>query len=234
MGVAAKKSDLTGRIAVAVPLAAVAGLCLSSKLAWNGLLLCAIAVIYIELSLAGFHARDQGKWAAAFSCAFLFALLGAGLFAAQSIREAPSGLAWLLIIMVGVIATDVGAYFGGRKFGKPRTFFPRLSPNKSAEGAAIGLVSGWVVGLAACEAVFLLDHSFTAGIAGGIIVFATPFVAIAGDLLESGTKRLCGVKDFTIAGRRVLGPHGGVADRIDALAPAWAMTYLVLLLSGNL
>ena len=59
---------------------------------------------------------------------------------------------------------------------------------------------------------------------GVVVVLA----AVAGDLFESALKRDMEVKDTG----RLLGGHGGILDRIDALLFAGAAAYYVVLAFG--
>src|SRR5690606_6541680 len=61
-------------------------------------------------------------------------------------RLVPQGHVWLLLALLIVWAADSGAYFAGRKFGK-RKLAPVISPNKTIEGMAGGLVVAMVVAL---------------------------------------------------------------------------------------
>jgi phosphatidate cytidylyltransferase len=63
------------------------------------------------------------------------------------------------------------------------------------------------------------------------VLFA-PFVAIAGDLFESGLKRFFEVKDSHIAGFDILPGHGGILDRTDALLLVSMFAYAVFMLAG--
>jgi phosphatidate cytidylyltransferase len=95
---------------------------------------------------------------------------------------------------------------------------PVLSPNKSVEGLAGGVVLaiGAAIGIG-----YLMDpFDIQAGAALGLVVAA---VAPLGDLAESALKRSLGVKDMGT----ILPGHGGILDRIDAflfvIPPAWVL-----------
>lgn len=124
---------------------------------------------------------------------------------------ADAGHRWLLVALAIVWAADSGAYFAGRRYGR-RKLAPRISPNKTVEGALGGLAAG--------VAVAILGAWFAGAAGSWLPVAATAVAAVAfsivGDLFESLLKRHAGVKD---SGDLIPG-HGGVLDRIDALLPA--------------
>lgn len=226
----AVKKDLKGRVIVALILALVALACLQSFRAWSLLLLGGLGVATWELARACSQASSRARLA----CLLEGLVVGGGLLSAILLYRNEHGLSLLVLTLLGVAATDTGAYFGGRKFGRPRTFFPHLSPNKSRAGAIVGYASGSVVGVVGMLVVYNQDHTFPL-LAASIAALLVPIVAIFGDLLESRAKRLCGIKDFTVyGGRPLLGPHGGVTDRIDALAAGWLCVCLVVIVSGSL
>ncbi len=104
-------------------------------------------------------------------------------------------------------ATDVGAFASGRAWGKS-PLAPVLSPNKTAEGLAGGVMLAMVV--AGAIGFFELGpFDLGSGLALGAIV---AFLAPIGDLAESMIKRGLGIKDMG----SILPGHGGVLDRIDA------------------
>ncbi|PXX98187.1 phosphatidate cytidylyltransferase [Halomonas sp. LBP4] len=132
-----------------------------------------------------------------------------------------SGAVWLLFVLLVVWCADIGAYFAGRAFGR-RKLAPKVSPGKSWEGVAGGLVATAVLAVA-----YALWQGLGAG-GGLILVAATLAVTLAsvlGDLLESMLKRHRGIKDSS----NLLPGHGGVLDRIDSLTaalPLFALLYL--------
>ena len=124
------------------------------------------------------------------------------------LRELPHhGGALLLDVVIGTFLTDTCAYFGGRLFGR-HPLAPRLSPNKTVEGLALGICGGtfafWFAGL---------YQDWLTGIDALAIGFCVALIAPVGDLFESMVKRDLGVKDTG----RVFGPHGGLLDRLDAI-----------------
>lgn len=118
------------------------------------------------------------------------------------------GLAWLAWCLSVTWLTDTSAYLVGSRLGRVR-LAPRLSPGKTREGAAAGLVTGTAIGLLAAL-LFGLPLSPLLALGAGLVV---SLVAQAGDLAESLIKRSVGVKDMG----QILPGHGGIVDRIDAL-----------------
>ncbi|HEX8441768.1 phosphatidate cytidylyltransferase [Archangium sp.] len=131
-----------------------------------------------------------------------------GLTALSAVRLMPDGMAWVFSALVITWANDTAAYFAGRFLGRHK-LYPAVSPNKTWEGFAGGLV-GSVGGLFITRAFFYpiltVTDCLVLGVAGGIL-------GPIGDLCESMLKRAYGVKD---SGRIIPG-HGGILDRIDAL-----------------
>ena len=113
--------------------------------------------------------------------------------------------AWILTLILVVWAYDTAAYFAGRRFGI-RTFMHHISPKKTLEGVAGGLIAAVVVGAVLLVA---FGRPFLAGAFLGLFVGAA---AQAGDLAESMLKRAAGAKE---SGRLIPG-HGGLLDRLDS------------------
>jgi phosphatidate cytidylyltransferase len=152
-----------------------------------------------------------------YAAGFVYALLPA--LALLWIRERdPHGLDLLVWIFIVTWATDIGAYFTGRRFGR-RKLAPAISPGKTVEGliggvaAATLLAGAWVLAM---------------NLPFALLVFAPIFAlaAQAGDLFESAMKRRAGVKD---SGAWLPG-HGGVLDRLDGLVPVAVLTGLAQLM----
>ncbi|CAN5840156.1 CDP-archaeol synthase [soil metagenome] len=139
------------------------------------------------------------------------------------------GLWYLTLPVLAIIGTDVGGYVFGSLFGK-RPLAPRISPNKTVEGAIGGFVLAAAV-VFATLALMPIWTGFRFG-AGHVIVFClvVPAAALLGDLFESLVKRWVGVKDTGV----FLPGQGGVLDRIDSQLIAMPVTYfLVTLVLGG-
>ena len=124
----------------------------------------------------------------------------------------PAGPAWSLFALFIVWIADSGAYFVGVRFGKHK-LAPRISPGKSWEGFAGGLVATLLLALACAP---LLGVAWTDLSLLLLLTAVTALVSVAGDLFESLLKRHAGAKDSS----QLIPGHGGVLDRLDSLFAA--------------
>lgn len=133
------------------------------------------------------------------------------------------------LIVVCVIATDIGAYFAGRTFGGPK-IAPAISPSKTWSGLVGGMLASALVPMlafllmiyglsgldndiqSASDVNWQVEPFLVMAAAGAVIAI----VAQAGDFFESWLKRRAGVKD---SGTLIPG-HGGLFDRVDGLLAA--------------
>jgi phosphatidate cytidylyltransferase len=149
--------------------------------------------------------------------------LGLGAVALVWLRQpAGSGGVNVIVLLLVVWASDIGAYMAGRAIGGPR-LAPTISPGKTWSGAVGGLVATAVVG-AAASAILGNGPPSWRSVAFAVLIGV---ISQAGDLFESHLKRHFGVKD---SGNMIPG-HGGLLDRLDAVltaAPAAALLALVL------
>ena len=114
---------------------------------------------------------------------------------------------------------DTGAYVVGRSMGRHK-LFPRVSPNKTWEGAVAGFFAA--IGAAIAAKVLLLEYmTFTQA---GLFGLTVGIFGQMGDLVESLFKRDAGVKDTS----SIIPGHGGVFDRFDSLIFVSPIVYLYL------
>ncbi|MCB9991428.1 MAG: phosphatidate cytidylyltransferase [Rhodospirillales bacterium] len=133
-----------------------------------------------------------------------------------------AGAALTLAVILCVWASDIGAYFCGKKIGGPK-MAPKLSPNKTWAGlAGASVFCGFALALAFAAVPGIVVHDAGYIVKIFILGLGLGLVGQAGDLLISFFKRRVGAKD---TGALIPG-HGGVLDRIDSLllvSPAFLM-----------
>lgn len=151
-----------------------------------------------------------------------------GSFAALilSFSNFPGGTPWgtdtLVLVAIGVVANDVGAYFLGSAIGKT-PLRPWISPNKSLEG----LLGGTVLTLLVMLIIGMQDLSDTWSSTSHLLMLGIVISAMAplGDLTESMFKRNLDVKDFGT----IIHGHGGVLDRFDGFLFVLPAVYYLML-----
>jgi phosphatidate cytidylyltransferase len=131
----------------------------------------------------------------------------------------------LLVFLPAIcaFATDGGAYFIGKFFGK-RKAFPNVSPKKTVEGCIGGIIIGtlglalYSVAIINISALFFVNYS-------GLLIFglAGAVACILGDLAFSLIKREFNAKDFG----DILPGHGGILDRFDSMVFAAPTIFLL-------
>lgn len=222
----ARRSDLGVRTLSAIAMVAVAGAAL-----WLGGYLWVVFVALVAALVLFEWRRLVRGFAPTWPVRLWWNLAGVlyiGFAAATllALREVPGGFAYVLAIVVAVIATDIGAYFAGRGIGGPK-IAPRISPSKTWAGLAGGIV------LAALMLAALAELTAPGAVAlRALATFASAgalaaVVAQTGDFFESWMKRKAGVKDSS----NLIPGHGGVFDRVDGLLSvsfAAGVLYLVV------
>ncbi len=149
------------------------------------------------------------------------------------VESKAQGLNHILSVFCLVWAADIGAYFGGRAFGR-RKLAPAISPGKSWEGVVAGalavllLAAGW---LWADQHLGVDSPSLYSRLLWGLgwpgmvaALLALTGLSVVGDLFESLVKRQAGAKDSS----QLLPGHGGVLDRVDALLPVLPVSIALL------
>jgi phosphatidate cytidylyltransferase len=153
--------------------------------------------------------------------------------AAGALLSLPSTVRIIVILLV--IATDIGAYFAGRSIGGPK-IAPMISPSKTWAGLGGGMVAAGFIMVATY--IFGAD-AFAGGAEHASIEPALALlfwltgagiavIAQVGDFFESWMKRRAGVKD---SGNLIPG-HGGLFDRVDGLLLASLVSGLGMAIAG--
>ncbi|HTR25646.1 MAG TPA: phosphatidate cytidylyltransferase [Terriglobales bacterium] len=202
---------------------------LESTFAVYGSAFAAAIAPFIFLSIAMQRDDLRSGYPAAAASTFAFVYIAIPMALLVEIRRQPAGAIWVIYTLLVVWAGDIFAYFVGKSIGRHR-MSPRISPNKTWEGAIASIVASVLVGaLWFQHAVRFTEHLLRVGLIdprSGLfrveqpgllpIIVLSVVVNIAaqvGDLVESLIKRGAGVKDSGA----ILPGHGGMLDRIDAM-----------------
>ena len=150
---------------------------------------------------------------------------------------------WVLLLFLFFIicSTDVFCYLCGSFFGK-RQLAPKISPNKTVEGAIYGAITATAITLAypglllinntnllfdkilwinigylmdAKNQLLIIQEAplYLSWILLIILILCLVITCMIGDLLFSYVKRVYEIKDYS----NVLKTHGGVLDRLDSI-----------------
>lgn len=140
------------------------------------------------------------------------------MFGAKMHSELAFGFRITLLWILVSFASDAGALIVGSRCGR-RPLCPSISPKKTWEGVFGSLLGGvgssvffYIVGLGGAQMTFL-DFA--------LIGLMEAVLGITGDLIESGFKRFVSAKDAS----GLLPGHGGMLDRLDALAATAPFVY---------
>ncbi|CUF47068.1 phosphatidate cytidylyltransferase-like, putative [Bodo saltans] len=148
------------------------------------------------------------------------------------------GVMLMVVVLVSNWSNDIAALIVGKSLkGHTRPLYPKISPNKSLEGAVFGVLANGVTaavlvlifgpGSDEVKAVWGTENPgmwfFLIGLLMGV-------VGVMGDLLQSLFKRTARLKDTGA----VFPGHGGVLDRIDGLLIVYPAAYWVLWVAMHL
>ncbi len=188
----------------------------------SDVLMALVAAFPLVFILALTRARLESiSWGMA-TTIFGICWVGLPLAHAVFLRELPHGDGLVIDVLVATFIGDTAAYLGGRMWGR-RKLAPDLSPNKTVEGLAAGIIGGtfafWAAGL---------YQDWLGGLDALAIGFLVALAAPLGDLFESAIKRDLDVKDTG----RFFGAHGGVLDRLDAVFFTIVVGYYAALAFG--
>ncbi|MEM7623624.1 MAG: phosphatidate cytidylyltransferase [Planctomycetota bacterium] len=214
-----------------------ASIWLTTALAWMGVLLAgtlpdggsafvgaatvSTATVVVVVATLVYSAREKQvegivTAAGAGLLAFVYIGLLLGFLIAICREHAAWTAAWVALVTK---MTDVGAYFVGRAIGKHK-LAPWLSPGKTWEGLAGGVVFGVIVGAAGTLVPTVSIHPVAGAIYGALFAF----VGLGGDLIASLLKRDAGRKDASDA----LPGFGGIIDVLDSLLLVLPLAYWLL------
>ena len=207
-------AKLCGMNAYAYPAAAVAVLLVLFRLEITQPVFVLAAAFWIVAAPAWLWLGVKPQHRYALAAAGFVVLIPAAL-AMVALRPAEA----LIALAVAWIA-DTAAYFAGRRWGR-RKLAPAISPGKTWEGAAGGLIGA--AAYAMILSVFLAgaQASRMAVFIGAAALLVV--VSIVGDLFESAAKRQAGVKDSGA----LLPGHGGILDRIDSATAVLPVAVLI-------
>lgn len=186
-----------------------------NALAWP--LITFVAVVMLTFVVQSAQFETPGNTMAAISGTVLavayVGLLGSFLIQMRWLDGPYHGLVPLAYLFTSAKGADTGAYTLGRIAGRHK-LWPRLSPNKTVEGAIGGLLfavaGALLTGLIARYVLKAPCLSWRGAIAYGLVVGAASQL---GDLMESMIKRDCSRKDASTA----VPGFGGVLDVLDSL-----------------
>jgi len=203
---------LTGAVLVAV---VVFSLLFS---VYSAFALCAI------LSILGLIELRRNKMGGVFSALFVviafMSLFMIGFYPFLDLK--PNNYTGLppLYFMIAVWVNDTFAYLGGRLLGRKiisRGLAPEISPNKSWEGAVVGMLGSFCIGFCMIDIII------------GFFFALIAALATCGDLVQSAAKRRVGIKDTGT----IFPGHGGVIDRFDSLLIAAPVLIIIMLSCTN-
>jgi phosphatidate cytidylyltransferase len=216
--------------------AAIVGLTLSFCVPSDTEAITAVAIVatgmiaMFVLSLLTFSRQKnvQGVVAAAGAVMFVMVYLGLMLGFLFAIRREHSAW-WIVGIVLTTKSCDIGAYFTGMSIGR-RKMIPWLSPGKTWEGTAGGVVTSMLVGvvMAALSGFLPSEHDHVPLWLGAVCGAVFAVVGQFGDLTMSLLKRGAGVKDSS----QILPGMGGVMDVLDSPLMVAPVAYWLLILAA--
>jgi phosphatidate cytidylyltransferase len=210
----------TGTRVPRIPTLVSIAILFSVSLLWPDLLSVALGALSLALLVfCAFSVPVEGVLQAAANSVFCLMYTGFALIAVPALRSSEDGKSVVTFLLCAVWAGDTVALYVGRLLGRHK-LAPKLSPNKTWEGAA-GSVAGSLLvtaGLIALATQLARRDILVLAFHGSVwhwllLALVVNVAAQVGDLAESALKRSAGVKD---SGTMLPG-HGGVLDRIDAL-----------------
>lgn len=213
--------------------AALVPVALSPLLAWQigevGIFLAMLAAVPLLMAFQGLSVDREQPLPAVLATLVPVMYIAPPAGLAVVLRQAEAGFGILTLLIAAVFLNDTGAYFTGRLLGRHK-LAPKISPNKSVEGFVGGVLIGTFI-MWYGHFLIKVDGEFVIRGAEALAIgIAVAVVVPLGDLFESLLKRAAGVKDSG----SLLGEHGGMLDRMDALLLALPTMYVGCFFAGAL
>lgn len=199
--------------------------------------LTVITLLWVGISIRVFFARKTGLPVNRIVVGISGVFFPPAAWLAFVAMYATFGISMVISLLAIVWVADIMAYFTGMAFGKHR-MSPAISPKKSWEGVAGGMLSVMLLGLLFAwlapeiKTIPGVIVESMGAVVWIIIAYILVSLSIVGDLFESALKRQAGIKDSS----NLLPGHGGFYDRLDAMMPTLPAGFLltVLVASGTL
>lgn len=158
-----------------------------------------------------FERAAKFQWAQ-IACIYCLSYLPA--IAGMSLRNHYESADLLIYFLAVIMFSDSLQYVFGSWLGKKK-IAPKISPNKTWEGAVYGILAASFIGMALCKLTpFTWWQSF-------LVSLIISVVGLLGGLVMSGIKRSIKIKDWG----DILGGHGGILDRVDSMIFAAPLFY---------
>lgn len=140
------------------------------------------------------------------------------------LRYVENGILYVWLVFIGAWGSDTCAYCVGKLMGKHK-MPSELSPNKTIEGCAGGVLGAALIGFL-FALVFFRDSSYwwQFALIGGV----SSVISQIGDLAASAIKRNHDIKDY---GKLIPG-HGGILDRFDSIILISPIVYYFVVFFG--
>ena len=200
------------------------------RFTWPFVALCIANMAVLIREAVVYREAGQAMATAAASGFLLFYIGMLGSFAIQ-LRWLNEGLLALAMHLTVAKCGDIGAYFGGRALGRHK-LCPRLSPGKTVEGSAIGLIASTIASVMLLELwrtwfepAGAVELSWLFGIGFGLVVGG---LAQIGDLVESLMKRDSQQKDAS----ELVPGFGGLLDVLDSVLFSAPLAFVIWVWAG--
>lgn len=185
----------------------------ASLIAWIGTVSFAYLVILFLFMLKNHEKISLNK----ISLVFLTTIIITVAMLSIILMRDAFGIFHVIMLLVMSWSTDICALFSGMLFGKHK-LAPKISPNKTIEGAIGGFIMSIIV-----TVLLAIAYEFFGGFRNASIdinfvsviflAMCSSLLAVFGDLSFSIIKRHCNIKDFG----HIMPGHGGVLDRFDSI-----------------